>query len=366
MHCDYFGICGSCTLYNMSYQEQLNIKVQFQKERFLDLFGGEFEVIQSVSKGFRSRAEFKMYHDDEVLRYAMSTFDKKYICIEQCSVVNDQIGILMPKLLDQLNSNMLLKNRLFSVEFLTSDEEVLVTLIYHKKLCDDWMSQAKILQDTLGIKIIGRSRGQKIVLAEDFVIKKLQMCDQVFEIVQKEGGFTQPNSAVNAKMVEWVMANIDFGGDLCELYCGGGNFTIPLSTKFDKVLATEISKTSISCAKTSCSLSDIHNIEFVRMSSEDFASAFRKERDFFRLKEIDLHNYNFTTIFIDPPRAGVDEKTLELVSQFQNIIYISCNPETLKRDLEILTKTHTITKFAFFDQFVWTNHIESGVFLSRR
>ena len=167
-------------------------------------------------------------------------------------------------------------------------------------------------------------------------------------------------------MIEWVLSNISTNNqDLCELYCGGGNFTIPLSSKFNKVLATEISKTSIKSAKLNCQLNNITNIDFIRMSSEEFIEAKTGVREFTRLKDIDLDSYNFHTIFLDPPRAGVDSKTLKLAQEFEQIIYISCNPETLKRDLDILIKTHKIQHFALFDQFAFSKHIESGIILKK-
>ena len=89
-------------------------------------------------------------------------------------------------------------------------------------------------------------------------------------------------------------------------------------------------------------------------------------RAFERLREIDLKSYNFSTVLVDPPRAGLDEGTIELISTIENIIYISCNPETLARDLETLTKTHTVMEAAMYDQFPHTAHVESGVFLVRR
>ncbi|MGL4614708.1 MAG: tRNA (uridine(54)-C5)-methyltransferase TrmA, partial [Shewanella sp.] len=71
------------------------------------------------------------------------------------------------------------------------------------------------------------------------------------------------------------------------------------------------------------------------------------------------------TIFVDPPRAGIDPDTLALVQGYERILYISCNPETLKDNLEQLCKTHKISRFALFDQFPYTDHMESGVLLER-
>ena len=260
---------------------------------------------------------------------------------------------------------MILSFRLFAIEFLVSStSDMLVTLIYHKKLEDEWINFAREIEQKLNIKIIGRSRKQKIVLSSDFINESLNINSQEFKFAYEENGFTQPNTSVNIKMIEWVLNNTkDSNKDLCELYCGGGNFTIPLSKKFNKVLATEISKTSIKSALRNCALNNIENIDFIRMSSEEFVEALNEVRAFNRLKNIDLKSYDFDTIFMDPPRSGLDDTTRALAKNFENIIYISCNPETLHRDLEELLKTHKIVRFALFDQFAFTEHIESGVLL---
>ncbi|MEA2017216.1 MAG: tRNA (uridine(54)-C5)-methyltransferase TrmA [Campylobacterota bacterium] len=376
MKCDYFGICGSCTLGGKSYEEQLNIKVSKQIDRFKNLYNKDIAIIKSGDGAFRDRAEFRIWKifDTDIsenykLHYAMNDIDKKILTIQNCSIVNSNISNLMPILLEELDSDKDLSFKLFTIEFLSSTiEDMLVTLIYHRKLDENWSLKAKELEKKLNIKIIGRSRKQKIVISDDTINEELKIKNSTFKIKYKEGGFTQPNQNVNIKMIEWVLDNIDEQNkenDLCELYCGGGNFTIPLSKRFNKVLATEISKTSIKSARINCELNDITNIDFIRMSSEEFVEARDKVRDFTRLKDIDLDSYNFSTIFLDPPRAGLDETTTKLSTQFNEIVYISCNPETLHRDLEILTKTHTIKHFALFDQFAYSNHIESGVILVR-
>ena len=372
MNCEYFGKCGSCVLHDLNYEEQLDLKVKNEKDRFIDLYTGEFEILKSKEEAFRDRAEFRIFHLDGKVNYAMNSFDKEIVCIDACSIVSEKISNTMKVLIAEVEKSEVLKKRFFSVEFLSSSiEDMLVTMIYHTKLGDDWVEEARTLQEKLNIKIIGRSRKQKLVLENDFVNEKLVLDEREFKLLYKEGGFTQPNSGVNKKMMSWVLDNLQSKGDLCELYCGGGNFTIPLSTKFEKVLATEISKTSIRAALQNCELNDIKNIEFIRMSSEEFTQALNKVRPFRRLKDIDLDSYEFlnedkfSTIFVDPPRAGMDPLTTDLVKKFDQIIYISCNPETLHRDLKEIIKSHKIKKFAFFDQFAYTKHIESGVILEK-
>ena len=372
MNCKYFGRCASCTLHDKSYEEQLDFKVQREKERFSSFTSMDFDIIKSSDKNFRNRAEFRIWwdkdeNDNHTISYAMNDFDKNILEIDSCQIVSPHIQKIMPKLLDFVRKEKELENKLFAVEFLGSTtNDLLVTLIYHRKLDDSWNELAKKLELELNIKIIGRSRKQKVILTNDLISETLNINNQDFKFEYQEGGFTQPNTKVNIQMIEWVLNNIDSSDkDLCELYCGGGNFTIPLSTKFSKVLATEISKTSIKSALINCALNDITNIQFIRMSAEEFVQGLQGVRTFERLKDVNLKDYNLDTIFMDPPRAGLDDVTRALAKDFEQIIYISCNAETLHRDLHELTKTHEIVNFGLFDQFAFTNHIETGVILKR-
>ena len=372
MNCEYFGKCGSCVLYDKSYEEQLNFKLQREKERFSDFTTMDFDIIRSDKKAFRNRAEFRIWWDkdekgNEILSYAMNDFNKNILKIDSCQIVSPQIQEIMPKLLSLLMSDLTLSYKLFAVEFLGSTtNDMLVTLIYHKKLDDNWNELAKTIEEKLNIKVMGRSRKQKIILSSESINETLTINNQNFKFAYQEGGFTQPNTNVNIQMIEWVLNNIETSSnDLCELYCGGGNFTIPLSTKFNKVLATEISKTSIKSALKNCELNNINKIGFIRMSAEEFVQGLQEVRTFNRLKDVNLKDYNFDTIFMDPPRSGLDDTTRALAKNFTNIIYISCNPETLHRDLEELLKTHKIVRFALFDQFAFSEHIESGVILEK-
>jgi tRNA (uracil-5-)-methyltransferase len=374
MNCEYFGKCGSCNLGHMSYEEQLEHKLTREIARFAPYYSGIIDIIKSKTSSFRNRAEFKIWklydeNNDFTLNYAMNDINKSVLTIDSCSMVSESISNIMPIIIKELEEKDLLNNKLFTIEFLSSTtNDILVTLVYHRKLDEKWINEAKILEKRLNIKIIGRSRKQKIIISEDFINETLNINNEKFNFSYFENGFTQPNQKVNEQMIEWTINNITHGGDLCELYCGGGNFTIPLSKNFEKVIATEISKTSIKSAKINCELNKIDNITFVRMSSEEFVEALNKVREFTRLKQqnINLDDYSYNTIFMDPPRSGLDDTTRNLSKKYNQIIYISCNPETLYRDLEELSKTHIIKRFAIFDQFAYTNHIEVGVILNKK
>lgn len=334
-------------------------------------------VYASPKSHFRMRAEFGMWHEGEDCYYTMMQKDaegnKQRVKITDFAIASRAINALMPALLEKLKSHALLKQKLFQVEFLnTLAGDMLVTLIYHKKLADDWLALAQQLEKTFGIYIIGRSRKQKLVVSQDFVLEKLQVHGSTYTYKQLEGGFTQPNAQVCQHMLAWAceqatgLTNAK-RTDLLELYCGNANFTLPLSQHFRQVLATEISKTSVAAAQWNISENNRQNIAIARLSAQEFTEANSGTREFKRLKQanISLADYQFSTVFVDPPRAGIDDDTLALLAGFEHIIYISCNPDTLAANLHTLSNTHKVTSTALFDQFPYTEHIEAGVLLTK-
>ena len=354
-----------------NYQRQLSRKVNVFSEK-LEKFGQfAIDVFESEPLGFRMRAEFRIWHEGGLAHYAMNhPGEKRPHIINDFPIGSDAITQTMPPLLEFINQHQALSYRLFSAEFLTTGGgEILVTLIYHKPLDEAWEQLARQLEEKLSIWIIGRSRKQKVVVSRDFVTEHIEVNGVTYSYEQVESGFTQPNLQINRQMLHWAndcCNQIQDPRDLLELYCGNGNFTAVLAKNFNRVLATEISKVSVNSAKTNFRQNNNNNITVVRLSSEEITQALNGYREFRRLAGIDLSQYNFSTIFVDPPRAGLDRGTTALVQQFDRILYISCNPSTLIANLDDLCETHCIDKVAAFDQFPWTDHLEVGVLLSRR
>ena len=356
-----------------TYQLQLDAKIERIRNQFSKFNPPELEVFASPEQNFRMRAEFRIWHTEDDMFYAMFERDadqqKKVIRINEFPIADQSINTLMPILLAELKSSDILSKRLFEVHFLaTLNGEMLVSLVYRAPLNEEWEALAKQLTEKLNIKIIGRSRGQKMILSDEFVVEELQVFERKFKYKQIESSFTQPNAHVCQDMLEWACdAARQSERDLLELYCGNGNFTLPLSLRFRRVLATELAKSSVYAAQWNIEQNQINNIQVARLSAEEFTQAYQGEREFRRLQEaeIDISSYDFDTVFVDPPRAGIDLDTLKLIQGFERILYISCNPDTLFENLEILSQTHKIQKFALFDQFPYTHHIESGVLLEK-
>lgn len=358
-----------------TYPQQLAAKVARLSALLAPFAAPVIDVFPSRPEGYRLRAEFRLWHDEDGLHYVMvapgeraspETVQK----IGELPIAAAAINALMPRLLAALRQDAELHRKLFQCEFLsTLQGDMLVSLIYHRRLDEAWQQKAQALAAALGVSLIGRSRGQKIVIGRDFVEERLNVAGRDWHYRQYEGAFTQPNGRMCEAMLAWACAQAgDDGRDLLELYAGNGNFTLPLSQHFRQVLATEISKSGIRALRENVAANGVGNIRLARLSAEEFGAAWRGEREFQRLRQdgIALADYDFSTIFVDPPRAGIDGATLAMMQRFARIIYISCNPQTLAENLATLTQTHRIASCALFDQFPGTEHIESGVLLERK
>ena len=353
-----------------AYAAQLHDKTSRLRALLAPFTAPEPEVFTSPAEHYRLRAEFRLWREQEERHYAMfAAGDKRTpILIEDFPIASLRINELMPQLKSAWRSSSVLAFKLFQVEFLTTlSGDALITLCYHRPLDAAWQAAAEQLAAKLGVSLVGRSRGQRLVIGRDYVKEELQVAGRTFTYRQPEGAFTQPNGVVCQQMLQWAYDALgQRDDDLLELYCGNGNFTLPLSTRVRKVLATEISKSSVNAALANLADNGIDNIELVRLSAEELTLALNDVRPFRRLAGIDLKSYAFGTVFVDPPRAGMDPDTCELTRRFERILYISCNPETLAANIAQLHDTHRIERCALFDQFPWTHHMESGVLLVRR
>lgn len=363
--CKFVGECGSCTL-DAPYEEQVEFKKGFIRREFEPFYNGEFEFFASQKAGYRTRAEFGIWREGEELSYTMHGAKAKRVFVDECPKVAAPIANLMPRLLGALAKNQILKEKLFGAEFISCASGILATLLYHKRLGEAEQGEIENLAREFAgyrVTIAARAKGQKLLSGELNLQDRLNIGDKIYKFTFGDGAFIQPNTAVNEKMIAWAKDCVERGADLLELYCGHGNFTVAMAEKFKRVLATEISKSSIANALKNCELNGVNNIKFLRMSAEELISAFGREREFNRLRELDIFSYDFSHVLVDPPRAGLDASVINFIKNYENIVYISCSPQSLKRDMAQFDATHEAVKFAVFDQFANTAHIECGVLL---
>ena len=311
----------------------------------------------SSAKGYRARSEFGISKNS----YTMVENGKK-ILMDASDIPHQSIQQIMPKLLTAINNSEFLKTKLFQINFRTSGHKSLATLIYHKPLDGNWESEALTVQNSINnLSIVGRSKKQKVLVGYEDLEITCNFGDSSFKILQNDLVFFQPNYYLYPLMVSFITRQLKDQSDLLELYCGCGGFTLPLASKFNKVFATENNRHSIRLLKESIALNKLSNIEIARLSDDETASALANERPFRRLENIDMQSYEFSHILVDPPRAGLSDLTISLSKQFNNMIYISCNPETFLRDIVKLNRK--IESIGIFDQFANTKHLELIAFL---
>jgi len=368
MECAHFGTCNACVNYEGGYAAQLSRKLETLKEEFGHFWSGEFEVFESPESNFRDRVEFRVYKEgDDGLYFALTNREKRFFEVKECEILSHPLNELVKTLPAALNADKTLRGGLFSAELLgNGKDECVLNLVYHRRLDAVWTESAKALSAKHGVSITGRSKGEIHTVGKDFVTRDFEVGGEKLTYIIKQNCFSQPNGAVNEKMLNWATSNASGEGDLIELYCGSGNFTMAFAKKYRKVFATEVVKEALDAAKKNKELNSLENLYLGRISAEEASEALGGVREFTRLQGINLKEFDFHTIFVDPPRSGLGQMGREFAAKYDEIIYISCSPQTLKTDLGYLCATHDIKAFAAFDQFAYTHHLECGVRLVRR
>ena len=313
----------------------------------------KIDVYLSPPIHYRMRCEFSYKNNSYVM------FDKNndYILMDKFNIASESIYNIQPKLLKLINENQIISKNLFQVNFRSNnDGDILVTLIYRKPINDDLCKSIDKISKSLGIMINVRSKKKlykthAIDFYERFNSKYLNL-----KIFQSDKTFFQPNKYIYPKMYEFIENIIDSPRDLLELYCGVGSFSLPLSHKFKKVFASENNRESINMLNKSLVINNITNVCVARLNAEEVTEVFSGKK-FNRMKDIKIDEYSFSHILVDPPRCGLDNNVIKLINNFENLIYISCNPDTYINDLKLL-KNFKIKDIAIFDQFTNTDHLE--------
>ena len=245
------------------------------------------------------------------------------------------------------------------------------------------------------------------VSGRDYVVETLAMSDgRTLQYRQLEGHFSNPNSHIAALTLDWLCAKskqliaASLGqeeghpptSDLLEMYCGNGNHTMALAScgAFRKVLGIEINSKLVEMAQENIAMNNVAgNCVIKRAPSGKFVTkVLRKPKPLHpahaaKLKAMQQEqrhgagtgavsgghvaygqDYDFKTCLVDPPRAGLDDPTIRHLRRYRNIMYISCNPNALARDLTKLSSTHRVAACALFDHFPRTMHLETAVHLT--
>lgn len=390
--CKFFGLCGGCKLQNMTYEEQLKIKKGFVEDAFRRIAKLNDvqinDVIGSQEQYFyRNKMEFsfarrwlfaEQNYSDREKEFALGLhIPKQYekvLHLDECFLQSDFSNRVRNFIGEFLyhknisihslkNKNGLLKALLIRESKYTEEKLVaLVTTKYNEKLMFDLAKELKVNFPEISTFVNILSSPElsstlpydlKIIYGKGYIIEKL--FDYRFEIYPNTFFQTNTKQAENlfgaAKelLERRYFKNQKTNSVLIDLYSGVGVIGIIFSRYFDEVLAFEEVKESVEAARRNALINNVSNIKFFQQNlNEGFNIPLE-----YLLKS--------KTLVVDPPRAGMSEKTIDAILRIkpEEIIYISCNPDTQARDISKLKNFYSIELIQPVDMFPQTFHIEN-------
>ncbi len=352
--CPIYSECGGCQLQHVIDERQPEYKLPTLREA-LTRIGGLREVdllpiVPSLAPfGYRSRVQFK------VAGGKIGFFKKRsheLVEAEQCPllvpVLNEALAVLRDRLTE---AGLLVSIEKIDILGSESKREVIVTLLLRGGKEEEIARLYERLQESRPGLFAGVSAylGKKrILLGRDHLFFDLN--DIPFRV--SERAFLQPNLGVNRRMIEAVVeaARPEPEERVLELYCGGGNFTIPLARRCKDLIAIEGNRHAVRDARENLRAAGLSNVRLIAQPVEFAMSRIERRREIFDL------------VFLDPPRAGAGPGVLQRVvaCRPRRIIYLSCSGPTLARDLAILKRAgYRIGPIQPFDPLPQTGHIEA-------
>ena len=184
----------------------------------------------------------------------------------------------------------------------------------------------------------------KLVYGKENVIAHLG--DLKFYV--SKDSFFQVNMNIALKLYNKVLEYLDSGDNVLDLYCGTGTISLFLSKYFDRVIGIEINEEAVRCANLNKKLNHISNAEFICGDAS---------------KKIHHLKFQADSIVVDPPRSGLTSDGINDILKInpKKLVYVSCDPMTLARDLKLLKSNYEVKEVTLFDMFPWTYHVESVV-----
>lgn len=373
--CKHFDLCGGCSLQNMSSQAQLCHKENVLKEQLSHF--GQIEVkhwlepVHLTSKAYRSKARLGVYFDSSLNRIVFGFREKqskRLTDIDECPILNPSISRLVEplrKLLDKLENVKAVTH----IELAASDDEQAVVIRHIKNFHDVDIQSLKKFSKIEKVRIFLQEKPDSLAQelqeekndgAETLLVYALDVddADTVASSKYKKvkfnfhpQDFTQVNTSVNQSLVALALEQLELKktDKVLDLFCGLGNFTLPIALNCGEVVGIEGIDAMVSRALKNAQLNQIENANF-------YTTDLHKD---FRNKPWAKQSYD--KILLDPPRTGA-LVAVNYLHHFnaQRIVYISCNPATLARDAGVLsTHGYRLESSGVIDMFPNTAHIES-------
>lgn len=377
--CPNYLECGGCSYQTVSDEYELNLKLRQIKELFNDIYDKEIEIFQSpLKKAYRNKMEYTFsdtYKDSPVM-LGMHKKNRFYEVVDtvECNLVHKDFEIIRNAVIDFVREHKLtfLKKRTHKgllrhliIRYALTTGQIMVNIVTTTQEEFNTTEFVKMLNSlTLEGNIKSIIHTQNDSLADAVVAEKVNVIygsnyivEKMFDLQFKVTPFSffQPNvyGAINL-----YKKAIELCGDIknkivFDLYSGTGTIGQIVSRKAKEVYGIEIVKEAVESANISAKENGLLNCHFI---CQDV------------LKELENRKEKADIIIVDPPREGINQIALEKIISFNTptIVYISCNPKTQKRDIEIMIKKgYKLKEVKIFNQFPRTVHVESVALLSK-
>ena len=354
--CQHFNVCGGCSFQHLADEQQLSAKANWLQGQLRNVITTqELELLSDKSTGYRRRARIAV--NLKKSRIALGFRGKAssdIVSIDQCVVLTSNLQNTFLSLKQALSENNL-ASELGHVELLEDTKGVSVlfrlTSSISAELESTWEKWAEKAQVTLYWQAPKSSKAE-------VAPEKMRYYDLGdLRLKYHPQDFIQVNAAMNQKMVtqamDWLSPNKH--DVILDLFCGVGNFSLPLAQHAQAVIGVEVQETMVEAARENARLNGFDNLSFV---AADLTKPVKNE----------LFKQNITKVLLDPPRAGAFEflDSIIKIGPMQ-ILYVSCNASTLARDAEYLVaKGYRVLRVGLMDMFPQTSHVETMMLLQKK
>ncbi len=353
--CKHFDRCGGCNLQHLPHDEQLALKQRLLAEQLQRVAGVVpeqwAEPLAGPEFGYRRRARIAVRWDPKARRLDVglrAEASQDIVAIEECPVLVQPLQTIMrhlPTLLRSLGKPQAIGHvELFS----GSAEAVLVR--HTAPLADEDLVRLQAFCQQAGAQLWLQGEGGPQPVQADQALG-FALDPWKLQLAWRPGDFVQVNAQVNTAMIQQALAWLAPQADerVLDLFCGLGNFALPLARQAREVVAVEGVQAMVERAAANARDNDVHNARFFQADlSQPLAGA-------------EWAAEGFSGVILDPPRDGAYE-VVRNIAQLgaKRLVYVSCNPATLARDAQVLVEQgYRLKRAGILDMFPQTAHVEA-------
>ena len=340
--CELFGRCGGCDLQMLAYETQLQHKSKTLLRLFKTHVDTLSEPIVASPWNYRHRARFSLGEGNgkPVLGFKAAN-SHRVIAISACTILDERLQPLLKKIPQWLQQ----------LEHWRRIEEIRIGIDSDGKIALVWNARRELPANDENT-LIELCEAEQVICKNDArLLYRVPSQNTAFHFSLDD--FTQVNPAINDQLVSRALAWLQPNGDECiaDFFCGLGNFSLPLARHAKRVIGYESDAAMV--RRSVANANGLANIEF---RTADLYSADAAIADVYQ------------AALLDPPRAGAKAlcERLSQTTTLRRIVYVSCNPQTLIRDIDILARGgFGVERAALVDMFPQTGHIEAMALLRR-